>query len=103
LTTSQQNAVAAAKNYLSMQGFSRQGLIDQLSSSAGDGYSVSDATVAVDSLQVNWDAEAVASAKSYLQMSSFSCQGLIQQLSSSAGDQYTVAQAQYAATKVGLC
>ncbi len=103
LTTSQQNAVAAAKEYLSSQAFSQQGLIDQLSSSAGDGYSVSDATVAVDSLTVNWDAEAVQDAKQYLQNQSFSCQGLIQQLSSSAGDQFTEAQAQYAATKVGLC
>lgn len=103
LTTSQQNAVAAAKSYLSMSGFSRQGLIDQLSSSAGDGYSVNDATVAVDSLQVDWNAQAVRSAKSYLQMTSFSCQGLVDQLSSSAGEQFTVAQAQYAAHQVGLC
>ena len=103
LTTSQQNAVAAAKSYLSVSGFSRQGLIDQLSSSAGDGYSVNDATVAVDSLQVDWNAQAVRSAKSYLQMTSFSCQGLIDQLSSSAGEKFTMAQAQYAAHQVGLC
>ena len=38
-----------------MTGFSKQGLIDQLSSSAGDGYSVSDAAVAVDSLSVDWN------------------------------------------------
>jgi len=31
-TTSQQNAVAAAKDYLTTQGFSEQGLIDQLES-----------------------------------------------------------------------
>ena len=92
LTTSQQNAVAAAKNYLALQGFSEQGLIDQLSSSAGDGYSLSDATVAVDSLHVGWDAQAVRSAKAYLQISSFSCQGLSQQLSSSAGDPHTGAE-----------
>jgi hypothetical protein len=103
LTESQQNAVKAAQNYLQMTGFSKQGLIDQLSSSAGDGYSLHDATVAVGSLTVDWDAQAVRSAKDYLQTSSFSCQGLVQQLDSSAGDQYTEAQAQYAATKVGLC
>ena len=103
LTISQQNAVASAKGYLSTSGFSRQGLIDQLSSSAGEGYPVGDATVAVDSLNVDWNAQAVRSAKSYLQTSSFSCQGLIDQLSSSAGEQFTVAQAQYAANKVGLC
>jgi hypothetical protein len=88
LTESQQNAVQAARNYLQLSGFSKQGLIDQLSSSAGDGYSLPDATAAVDSLQVSWDAQAVRSAKSYLQQSPFSCHGLIQQLDSSAGDQY---------------
>ena len=104
LTLSQQNAVKAAQNYLSISGFSKQGLIDQLSSPAGDKYPVHDATVAVNSLQhVDWNAEAVKSAKEYMSTSSFSCQGLIQQLSSSAGSKYTAAQATYAATKVGLC
>jgi hypothetical protein len=48
---------------------SERGLIDQLDSSAGSGYSVNDATVAVDSLTVNWNAEAVQAAKEYLQLS----------------------------------
>jgi ribosomal protein L3 len=99
----QQNAVHAAQDYLSTSPFSKQGLIDQLSSSAGDGYSVQDATAAVDSLTVDWNAEAVKAAKDYLQTSPFSCQAMIDQLSSSAGDGYTAAQAQYGATKVGLC
>jgi hypothetical protein len=103
LTTSQRNAVKAAQDYLSTSAFSKQGLIGQLSSSAGDGYPVQDATVAVDGLNVDWTAQAVKSAKDYLQTSSFSCQGMTQQLSSSAGEKYTAAQAQYAATKVGLC
>ncbi len=103
LTESQQNAVQAAQSYLQLSGFSKQGLIDQLSSSAGDGYSLHDATVAVDTLSVNWNAQAVRSAKDYLKLSSFSCEGLTQQLDSSAGDQYTPAQTQYAATQVGLC
>ena len=103
LTVSQQNAVKSANGYLQTSGFSRQGLIDQLSSSAGEGYSVHDATVAVDSLNVDWNAQAVRSAKDYLHTSSFSCQGLVEQLSSSAGAQFTVAQAQYAAHQVGLC
>ena len=103
LTVSQQNAVAAAKQYLETSAFSKQGLIDQLDSSAGSGFSANDATMAVDSLNVNWDSEAVQSAKQYLQTSSFSCQGLTQQLDSSAGSQFTPAQAQYGTTKVGLC
>ncbi|WP_428984350.1 Ltp family lipoprotein [Pantoea vagans] len=40
----QNNAVRSAKEYLSMTGFSCKGLIEQLSSSAGDKYTVDQAT-----------------------------------------------------------
>jgi hypothetical protein len=103
LTQAQRNAARSAQSYLSMSGFSRQGLIDQLSSEYGDRYSVSDATVAVDNLDVDWNAQAARSAAAYLQMSGFSCQGLIDQLSSSYGDKYTVEQARYGATRAGAC
>ena len=91
LTESQENAVRSAKHYLSLEGFSRRGLIQQLSSSLGSGYSVADATVAVDSLHINWDKEAVRSAKHYLSLEGFSRRGLIQQLSLGSG--YSVAEA----------
>lgn len=97
------NAVRSAKQYLSMQGFSRNGLIQQLSSDYGDSYSVADATAAVDSLNINWNNQAVRSAKQYLSMQGFSCKGLIEQLSSSTGDQYTVSQATYGARQAGAC
>lgn len=103
LTGAQKNAVRSAKQYLSIGGFSRNGLIDQLSSDAGDGYSVADATVAVDSLNVDWDKQAVRAAKQYLSISGFSCKGLIQQLSASAGDKYTKSQATYGAKQAGAC
>ncbi|WP_428977659.1 Ltp family lipoprotein [Pseudoxanthobacter soli] len=93
----------SAKQYISMSGFSREGLIRQLSSDAGDGYDVSDATIAVDSLNIDWNAQAVRSAEQYLQMSGFSCRGLINQLSSSAGDGYTKNQAIYGAKQAGAC
>jgi hypothetical protein len=64
---------------------------------------VEDATVAVDSLSVDWNEQAVRSAKEYLEMSGFSCKGLINQLSSSAGSHYTVAQATYGAKQAGAC
>jgi Host cell surface-exposed lipoprotein len=102
-TLSQQNAIRAAKDYLSTAAFSKKGLIDQLSSSTGDGYPHKDAVFAVGHLHVDWKHEAVRAAKEYLHTSSFSCQGLIEQLSSSAGDKYTQEQAQYAANTVGLC
>jgi hypothetical protein len=103
LTTSQKNAVRAAQSYLSISAFSKLGLIRQLSSSAGDGYSVEDATAAVNDLQVDWNAQAAKAAKAYLDISPFSCAGLVQQLSSSAGDQYTTAQATYGAKQAGVC
>jgi hypothetical protein len=103
LTQQQQSAVAAANQYLSISAFSRLGLIDQLDSPDGSGYSVNDATVAVDSLTVNWNIEAVEAAKAYLAISPFSCNGLIQQLDSPDGGQFTVAQATYGAQHAGDC
>lgn len=103
LTGPQQNAVRSAQSYLSMTAFSRDGLIRQLSSSFGDGYEVADATVALDSLSVDWNAQAERSARQYLQMMGFSCQGLIQQLSSSAGELFTMEQATHGARAAGAC
>ena len=103
LTGPQKNAVRSAESYLGFSGFSRDGLIEQLSSSAGDGYSVADATAAVDSLSVDWNEQAARSAQQYLSMMGFSCNGLIEQLSSDAGDKYTVSQATYGAKQAGAC
>lgn len=103
LTPSQQNAVTSAQSYLSFSAFSRQGLIDQLSSQYADKYPVKDATVAVDSLNVDWNAQAAKAAKSYLDMTGFSCQGLIDQLASPYADKYTRAQATYGAKQSGIC
>ncbi len=103
MTGPQYNAARSAEQYLSMSGFSRAGLIRQLSSDSGEGYDVADATVAVDSLDVDWNNQAVRSAKEYLRMSGFSCKGLIRQLSSSAGEGYTVSQATYGAHQAGAC
>lgn len=103
LTRPQKNAVRSAEQYINMTGFSRNGLIEQLSSSAGDGYDMADATIAVDSLNVNWNEQAVRSAEEYLNMTGFSCDGLIEQLASSAGSKYTVDEARYGAQKAGAC
>lgn len=97
------NAARNAQQYLDMTGFSRRGLIEQLSSNAGSGYNIADATAAVDSLTVDWNEQAVRSAKQYLNMTGFSCSGLIEQLSSDAGSKYTKAQARYGAEQAGAC
>mgnify|MGYP000157851253 FL=1 len=103
MTPSQQAAVRSAESYLEFKGFSRQGLIDQLSSEYGDQFSVADATFAVESLTVDWNEQAARSAQSYLEFRGFSCQGLIDQLSSEYGDQFTAEQARFGAAQVGLC
>jgi hypothetical protein len=100
MTSGQENAVESAQSYVDMSGFSKRGLIQQLSSSAGEGFSKADATFAANHVDVNWKDEAVESAQSYLDMTSFSRDGLIDQLSSSAGEGFALAQAQYAVDKV---
>lgn len=98
-----QQAVDAAQGYLSEgQGFSDQGLIQQLTSSAGSGFTEAQAEYAISSLHPDWDAQAVDAAKGYMQMGGFSRSSLIQQLTSSYGDGFTEAQAEYAASQVGL-
>ena len=100
MTTSQKNAVESAKNYLQFQAFSKKGLIQQLSSTAGDGFPKADARYAVNHIDVDWNAQAVKSARQYMDTQSFSRNALIEQLSSSAGEGFTLAQAQHAASKV---
>ena len=104
-TEAQQQALDSASSYLDMgTGFSRHGLIEQLTSSAGDGFARADAVWAVNARgAVNWKQQAVLSAKGYLKMGTgFSRASLIDQLSSSAGEGFTLAQATYAADQVGL-
>lgn len=99
----EQEAIGSAQDYLSFAAFSRQGLIDQLSSTAGDGYPVDVATAAVDSLDADWNAQAAKSAENYLGLTHFSCSGLISQLDSSAGEKFTKAQATYGAHQTSAC
>lgn len=77
LTMSQKQAVRAAENYLSFTAFSRKGLIEQLEF---EGYDNSDATYAVDSLNVDWQEQAIKKAEDYLDLTAFSKSGLVDQL-----------------------
>ncbi len=93
LTAAQENAVESAQNYLDTLPFSRKGLIEQLSSDAGAGFSVKDATFAADHINANWNDEAAEAAESYLDTLPFSRKGLIEQLSSDAGAGFSVKEA----------
>jgi hypothetical protein len=92
---SQQNAIRKAESYLDYTSFSRQGLIAQLEY---DDFSTEDATFAVDSITVDWNAQAVKKAKSYLDYTAFSHSGLIDQLEY---DGFTPAQAAYGVAGAG--
>jgi host cell surface-exposed lipoprotein len=100
MTAGQREALDSARSYIEMSGFSKRGLIQQLSSSAGDGFSKSDATYAAKHVGADWKHEAVESARSYMDMGGFSRQSLMTQLTSSAGEKFTQAQASYAVSKV---
>jgi hypothetical protein len=93
-------ALQSAESYLAMSGFSKKGLYEQLSSSAGEGFTQPQAQYAVDHVDADWNKEAVESARSYLEMSPMSRAELIQQLTSSAGEGFTYEQALYAVNKV---
>lgn len=101
LTLEQENALAEAGTYLNLMPFSRQGLIDQLSSEFGAGYPVEVATWAVDTINPDWNAEAAEAAKSYLDTMSFSRDSLYEQLISEYGGQFTPDQANAGLAAVG--
>lgn len=105
-TVSQQNAYGSAKSYLSFKGFSRAGLLDQLTSEYGEGFPAADAEFAVARVEaeggVDWNAEAAEAAKSYLEFTTFSRQGLLDQLTSEYGEQFTPEQAEYGVNQTGL-
>jgi hypothetical protein len=104
LTFSQEQAVISAQGYLSEeQGFSYQGLLQQLTSKYGEGFPKKDAVIAIKSLHVNWNQQAVYCAKSYLSDGmGFSHNSLLQQLTSKYGSGFTKNQAEYALKKVHL-
>lgn len=104
MTTAEEQAVEAAQEYLALgQGFSYEGLLKQLTSGYGSGFSASDAKFAIRYLAPDWDEQAVEAARNYMQLGAgFSRSSLLHQLTSSYGSGFTEAQAEYAVDKVGL-
>lgn len=77
LSVTEQQAIKQAKSYLDYSAFSRTGLIEQLEY---EEFPTAAATMAVDSLDVDWFAQAVEQGRSYLDYSAFSHGSLIGQL-----------------------
>lgn len=96
VTVSQKNAVNKAKDYLNVEAFSHDGLIDQLEY---DQFSAADATYAADNSGADWNQQAAKKAKEYMDTESFSRQGLIDQL---VYDKFTTDQATFGVNSVGL-
>ena len=96
-SVTQQAALDSAESYLNnVGGFSRQSLIDQL---VYEQFSVADATFAVDTLGVDWNAQAAESAASYIKnVGGFSRGSLIDQL---LYEGFTQAQAEYGVSQNG--
>ena len=103
-TISQNNAIRAAETYLASMPFSREGLIQQLSSEYGSQFPLDDAEFAVNYLEennlVDWNEQAVKAAESYMNSMAYSRDSLVQQLSSEAGSKFTPKQAEYAASQI---
>ena len=104
MSVAEQQAVESAQSYLNLgSGFSEAGLLKQLTSSYGAGFTAANAQFAINYLKPGWDAQAVEAAQGYLKLGTgFSRSSLIQQLTSSYGNGFTEAQAEYAVSKVGL-
>lgn len=100
----EKNCYQSALNYLDFMGFSKKGLIEQLSSEYGDNYPQETAEKVVNDLDeaglVDWEKQAERSAQNYLDTMSFSKDELINQLCSDAGDQYTREEAEAAVEAV---
>ena len=77
MTTAQRNALKSANNYLDLQAFSYNGLVEQLEY---EKYSHEDAVYAADNCGADWNEQAAKKAKSYMEFSSFSKDRLIEQL-----------------------
>lgn len=92
-----EQARSKAQDYLGVMGFSHDGLVSQL---AFDQFSQADAKQAVDSLNVDWNAQAATKAESYLSTMPFSCSGLVSQLKF---DKFTKAQATFGAHQTTAC
>lgn len=95
LTMGQRNALNQAKSYLSFNGFSHDGLVEQLTF---EGYSEEDAIFAADNCGADWNEQALRSAQSYLSYQAFSASGLKEQLEFGS---YTSEQADYAVENCG--
>ena len=104
LSDDENAAYEMAKTMLTTVHFSRQGMLDYLSSEAGGKYTDEAAEAAVkmleDNGEVDWFAEAEKAALDYKDMMLVTKEEVLEQLSSESGDQFTLEEAEAAVEKV---
>lgn len=94
-----ENALATAKDYDEDQPMSKAGLLDQLTSKDGEGFTQDAGQYAVDHLNADWNENALKCARNYLKEEHLSRSDVQEQLSSSIDDRgegFTSDQVQYA-------
>lgn len=91
------NAVSTVDDYQEAMGdMSYQGLMEQLTSDAGEGYPQEAAEYALSHVKINYNQNALECAKNYQENMPMSDQQLMEQLTSQDGEGFTQEQAQYA-------
>ncbi|MBU3161245.1 Ltp family lipoprotein [Clostridium frigoris] len=90
------SALASAEIYGTTMNMSKDGIYNQLTSSAGDKFSPKSAQYAVDNVKIDYNANALKSAETYQKSMNMSPSAIYDQLISSAGDKFTPSEAQYA-------
>lgn len=77
MTVSQENAVITAERYISMGGFSKKSLAEQIEY---EGFPKEDVDFAIANIDVDWKEQCKQSAERYMEMGGFSKQSLTEQL-----------------------
>ncbi|MBZ8177577.1 hypothetical protein GP475_01630 [Corynebacterium poyangense] len=90
------NALRKAKTYVEMMHMSKAGVYRQLTSEAGESFSLEAAQYAVDNLDADYNKAALEKAKTYQDQMSMSRDRIYEQLTSEFGEKFTPEEAQYA-------
>lgn len=90
------NALKKAESYAKIMHMSKAGIYNQLTSEAGEGFSVEAAQYAIDTIQCDWNVNALKKAENYQETMAMSPSAIYDQLISEYGEQFTAEQAQYA-------
>ncbi|MDN5682541.1 Ltp family lipoprotein [Corynebacterium glyciniphilum] len=91
-----QSALRKAETYSEMMHMSKAGILEQLTSDYGEGFSPEAARYAVDNVDADWNNNALEKARTYQDTMSMSPSAIHEQLVSEYGEKFTVEEADYA-------